>query len=76
MSAEATVIRAIAALVRAGADALDGDSVSAADVARSIIGLGLDLVSVEELREYLDDEARRRADLAAEVAEQLKFAGG
>ena len=31
---------------------------------------------IDELRAYLDEEARRRADLAADIAEVAKFSGG
>lgn len=66
----------VARIIRIGVDALEGQAPSAADVARAIVGVGLDLVPVEELRGYLTDEARRRGELAADVAEAAKFGGG
>lgn len=41
--------------------------------ARALTSQLLDLVSVEQARELLDEEAVRRANLAADVAELAKF---
>lgn len=41
--------------------------------ARALASQLLDLVSVERARELLDEEAVRRANLAADVAELAKF---
>ncbi len=41
--------------------------------ARALTSQLLDLVSVERARELLDEEAVRRANLAADVAELAKF---
>ncbi len=49
--------------------------VSPADVVRALISLILDLVPHEEARVYLDDAARKRADKAADLAEDVKFPG-
>lgn len=43
------------------------------DGARALTSQLLDLVSVERARELLDEEAVRRANLAADVAELAKF---
>ena len=65
----------IATLIRIGANALDGTAPSPAEVARALVGVGLDLVPVAELRAYLTDEARRRDELAANLAEEAKLRG-
>lgn len=45
----------------------------AGDIARRAVGLGLDLVPVEELRGYLHEESQRRANAIADAAEAAKF---
>ncbi len=45
-------------------------------VVRVLIGLILDLIPHQEAKIYLDDEARKRAELAADIAEAAKFSGG
>ena len=42
-------------------------------IARAIAALGLDLVPVALLREHLDAAAIERANLAADMAEKVKF---
>jgi hypothetical protein len=42
------------------------------DVARSLVSLALEFVPVDELRLHLTDEAERRADIAADLAEAAK----
>lgn len=39
---------------------------------KALLGLALDNVSVDELRVYLSDEARRRDDAIVDAAEALK----
>lgn len=74
MSTEAV----IAKLVRTGgelaASALEGQAPDAVRIVRSLVGLGLDLVPVEELRAYLDQEAARRIDAQVDIAEEAKIA--
>lgn len=65
-----------ARIIRIGLDVIEGQAPSPADVARAIVGIGLDLVPVEELRSYLTEEARRRGELAADAAEAIKFPNG
>lgn len=48
-------------------------TITVAEAARKLIGIGLDLVPVEDLKAFLTDEARKRADLAADLAEDVKF---
>lgn len=45
-------------------------------VVRAIVGLLLDLLPHEEAKLYLDEEARKRADLAADALEAVKFSEG
>lgn len=43
------------------------------DAARSLIDLVLSLVDVAKAKELLDEAAVRRANLAADIAERIKF---
>ncbi|MCL2777619.1 MAG: hypothetical protein FWD73_06410 [Polyangiaceae bacterium] len=43
------------------------------DAARKLVGLGLDLVPVEELRNYLTEEDMQRAERIADTLEHEKF---
>lgn len=56
---------------------MGGEAVSIADAlldgARALVSQLLDLVSVDQARALLDEEAVRRANLAADVAELAKF---
>ncbi len=52
-----------------------GRSVSPEMVVRALVALMLDLIPHNEARVYLDDEARKRADKAADLAEDVKFPG-
>ena len=63
----------VASAMRVLADLLDGASNS--EVARALIGLTLSLVPVSDLKQYLDDEARKRDDAIADAAEQAKVGG-
>lgn len=62
-----------ATLARLAADVMDGTLSSAADVARALVGIGLELVPVEELKQYLTEEARKRQDVAFEAAKLAKW---
>lgn len=44
-------------------------------IARSLVALGLGLVPVALLREHLEAGAVERANIAADLAERLKFGG-
>jgi hypothetical protein len=60
-----------------GQPAVGGEAVSVEqaimDGARALASQLLDLVNVEDARRILDEEAVRRANLAADVAELAKF---
>jgi hypothetical protein len=49
--------------------------ISESDAARKVVGIGLDLVPADELRNHLDAEDAARAELAADLAERAKFGG-
>ena len=53
--------------------ALDGRAPDPGSVAQRLVSLGLDLVNPEDLRGYLDAEARRRVDaeIDAEIASRF-----
>lgn len=65
-------IGTIVQIVRLGADALDG-SIDPHQAARTLVSAGLDMVPVEDLKRYLEEDARARAELAADAAELAKF---
>ena len=52
---------------------LGGQIVDPQQIARALVGLALDLAPVEYLAPYLTDEAQRRADLIADIAEAAKY---
>lgn len=54
--------KVVSSLMRLGADVVDGDLSTADQVARRLVGLGLELVPVDELRKHLDAEAAARID--------------
>lgn len=79
VSTEEDVLRAAvvalpvaARLVQVAADAMTGTA-TPESTARALIEQGLELVPVETLRRYLDDEAVRRANIAADLASIAKF---
>ncbi len=45
----------------------------AIDLARKLIGLALDIVPADAAKQLVDDEAVRRANAVANLAEDLKF---
>ena len=45
------------------------------EISRKLVELGLDLVPVETLREYLVEADRARAERLADLAEVAKFGG-
>jgi hypothetical protein len=63
------------AIARLGIDAAEGKIDSAGDVARSLVGLGLDLVPHDELQRYLTEAGVARAESVADLAESVKFKG-
>lgn len=52
-----------------------GEIVDPQEVARALVGLALDLAPVGLLSLHLTEEARKRADLVADLAEAAKFGG-
>lgn len=68
----------IAKLVRTGselaASALEGQEPDPVRIVRQLVGLGLDLVPVDELKAYLDQEHARRIDAEVDLAEEAKLA--
>lgn len=70
MSVPASVVLALAEL---GAEVARGQVPAAAELAKRLVGLGLELVPVEELRQHLDAEAAARVDaLVDAVVDQVK----
>lgn len=67
----------IAKIVRVGAEhaasALEGQEPDPVRIVRSLVGLGLDLVPVGELRAYLDQEAARRIDAEVDAVVDAKL---
>lgn len=63
------------AIARLGIDAAEGNVHSVGDVARSLIGLGLQIVPREELYRYLSEFGAESAEAAADTAEAAKFGG-
>jgi hypothetical protein len=62
-------------LLRLGVDVALGDRQDAAAVARELLALAVDLVPVDELKEFLTDRDRVFADLETDVAEEIKLSG-
>jgi len=62
-------------LARLGIEAAQGKAPSATSVARSIVGLGLQLVPREELIAFLSEDGIARGELAVDIAEAAKFDG-
>ncbi len=63
----------IVSLIRLGADAIDGRLQTPEQLARALVNIGLDLVPVDELKRYLTEHAKFRAELLADGAEAKKF---
>lgn len=63
------------ALMDLAREIISGRMADQATIARTLIGLALDHAPVAELAPYLTDEARRRDDLAADLASAAKFGG-
>lgn len=62
-------------LIRVGVDAAEGRADPVA-IARAAISVALELVPVEDLRNYLDEAAIARAELVATAARAAKFPHG
>lgn len=62
-------------LVRLGADIVAGDRKDAIATARQLMALAVEMVPVDELKEFLTDRDRIFAELATDVAEQIKLDG-
>ncbi|MCL2724771.1 MAG: hypothetical protein FWD69_10080 [Polyangiaceae bacterium] len=69
----AAVTAELATLV---ASVLSGRLSEPGEISRRLVELGLDLVPVEELRQYLVEADRARAERLADLAEAAKFGGG
>jgi hypothetical protein len=69
----AEIVPIALAIARLGIDAADGEIDSVGDVARSLVGLGLQLVPRDELQRYLTEFGIVRGELAADIAEEAKF---
>lgn len=70
-AAKSSVVTAlVGALVREAAALIGPDKV---DLARGLVSHAAELVPVEVLRQFLDDEAVRRANAVADTAEDAKF---
>lgn len=65
--------RAASHLTESLGHALRGDAINAV---RAGVQAALDLVPVHVARQMLDDEAVRRANMIADLAELAKFGGG
>jgi len=74
MSIPSEVLPVALALARLGIDAAEGKIQSVGDVARSLVGIGLQLVPRDELQRYLSEAGVMRAEIAADIAESAKFA--
>ena len=59
-----------AALVALG---VANGSVAPADGAKKLLGIAVDMVPVDQLKHFLTERDRIWADLAADVAEQIKL---
>lgn len=57
-----------------GIDLASGKLTDPVEIGRRLAHVALDVVPVDELKGYLDDEAAKRADAIADVAEALKLA--
>lgn len=73
MGIPAEAIPAALALARLGIDAAEGKVGSVGDIARSLVGIGLQIVPHDELQRYLTEGAVARAEIAADVAQVGKF---
>ncbi len=62
-------------LTRLVADVLAGDRTDAVAVARQLMAIAVDMIPVDQLKEFLTERDRNFADLATDVAEELKLEG-
>lgn len=62
-------------LLRLAVDVVAGDRKDAAEVAREMMGLAVDMIPVEDLKPFLTDINRKFTDLEADVLEQIKLSG-
>ena len=73
MSADPRVVGA--RIARLGLALALGDRSDAVEAARELTGLAIDMIPVNELKPFLTERDRIWADLAADVAEEIKLAG-
>lgn len=62
-------------LIRLGADIVAGDVKDGIETARKLMGVAVDMIPVDELKEFLSNQDRIFADLSVDVAEQIKLEG-
>lgn len=60
-------------LLRLAVDVIAGDRKDGAEVAREMMALAVDLIPVEDLKQFLTDRERKFTDLEADVLEQVKL---
>lgn len=65
----------IVLIVRLIADVLTGDKNDAVAVARELMNIAIDMIPAEELKQYLAEQDRAFADLATDIAEEIKLEG-
>jgi hypothetical protein len=59
-------------IIRLGAEVLEGNIPGPGDLARELVGIGLELVPADELREHLDAADQARIETAIDVLEDAK----
>lgn len=62
-------------LLRLAVDVVAGDRKDAAEVAREMMGLAVDMIPVDQLKDFLTDREKKFTDLEADVLEQIKLSG-
>jgi hypothetical protein len=62
-------------VARIGFDLATGNRSDASAAAKELMGMAVDLVPVEDLKDFLTEHDRVFADLTADVLEQIKLEG-
>lgn len=73
MSAAAVIAKIVRVGAEHAASALEGQEPDAVRIVRSLVGLGLDLMPIDELKAHLDAEAARRIDAEVDLAVEVKL---
>ncbi len=60
---------------RIGIDLATGDRKDAGVAAKELLGMAVDMIPVDEMKDFLTERDRIFADLATDVAEQIKLEG-